>query len=337
MEQELINKKKKKFNFSRREYATVAIIIILFIAAAIYKPELFGGDRLPELISSILLWIPLIVTVCMGMLLVIVLGDVDISVGSIIAFVGMCVGYLWRDYQISIPVAFLFSAALGLVCGLLNGFLISYIKIPSMIVTLATMNIYRGLAMVIGDSFQIYTHELPTALNNLVVGTFLGIPWLTWMSLVVVVIMFFVVKYTHFGVNVYAVGGNAEAARLRGINTKFTRMAVFALTGLFCGIAAVMYGARYFLYHAQATAKGFEFIVISATVIGGASMKGGSGTVIGTLLGALLLGAIQTLIPMVGLSGYYYNMIYGLIIIIALVIDKVIEIRTSKQALKEGR
>lgn len=326
---------KKKINLSRREYATVVIILLVFIFAAVLKPELFTGARLGEMVTSILLWMPLIVTVAMGMLLVICLGDIDISVGSIIGFVGMSVGFLFRDYNIPIPVAFLIAAGMGLACGALNGFLISYINIPSMIVTLATLNIFRGFAMIVGDSYQIMSDQIPAELGAFVTHGFLGIPWLSWMAIFLVIIMIFVMRYTHFGREVYAVGGNREAARLRGINVKKVRMVVFMLVGMFAGIAAVMYGARYGMYHALTTGQSFEFVVISATVIGGASMNGGTGSVVGTLLGSLLLGSIQTLIPMCGLSGYYYQAIYGLIIIIALIIDRVIESRQAAAAVAE--
>lgn len=316
-----------KIDFKRREYATLVIILLILIAGAIYKPSMFTGPRLIEMISSVLLWLPLIVTVGVGMLMVIIIRGIDISVGSMIALVGMTIGGFYRDFNMSIPVAFIVSVVIGFALGAFNGYLISYLKIPSLIVTLATMNLYRGMSMLVSGSYEIHNADMPRALDMFVQKSVLGIPYLTWMTIIVVVVMWFVLKYSHFGREVYALGSNEEAARLRGINVKKVRFLVFALTGLFAGIASFMYGARYATYQSATTGLGFEFVVISATVIGGASMRGGSGTVFGVVLGSILLGTIQTLIPMVGLSGFFYKACYGLIIVIALLIDKTIESR----------
>ncbi len=330
---------RNRLNFNRREYAAVVIIVLLLGVALIYKPETFKGERLNEVIHSILMWIPLIVTGSMGMMMVICTKNVDVSIGSIAGLSGMVIGYLFKDYQQSFLVGIIVAIVVGLAAGAFNGLLISYLGIPSLIITLATLNMWRGLALIIGNGREVDAFSMPEEMSLLVkTGPIpgLSVPWLVWIALVFVIVMAFVMRYTHFGREVYAVGSNEFAARMRGISVKKVKFLVFMISGLFAGIAGIMYGARYGYFNPSNTGLNFEFVVISATVIGGISMNGGTGTIVGALLGSLLLGTIQTWIPMLGISGFYNKAIYGLIILIALLIDKAVQQQQLARVVKKG-
>jgi rhamnose transport system permease protein len=311
---------------NRREYVTVILFVALIAVAAILKPENFQAGQIESVFQSILLSIPLIATGAMGMMMVICTKNIDISMGSVVGISGMVIGYLFKDYHFPFISGVAIALVIGLLAGALNGVLISYLGIPSLIVTLATLNTWRGLALIIGDGKEVDGFSMPAQMSLLVkTGPIPGVAWLVFIALFVVVVMGMVMRYTHFGREVYAVGSNEFAARMRGIDVRKVKFLVFSLCGMFGGLVGIMYGARYGYYNPSNTGLNFEFVVISATVIGGVSMNGGSGTIVGALLGSLLVGTIQTWIPMMRISGFYNRAVYGLIIIVALFADKAVQ------------
>jgi rhamnose transport system permease protein len=238
----------------------------------------------------------------------------------------MVAGIMFRDFGASLWVGIAVSLVIGLLCGAFNGYLIAYLKIPAIIVTLGTINAYRGLTYIISHGKMVTGYELPDGMSNVVskglqFGDYL-IPWLVLIAAVIALVFFFILKFTHFGREVYAVGSNREAAHLRGINCKKTEFLIFLITGLLCGITAMMSAARFGYVNPNNTGNGLEFVVISATIIGGVSVSGGKGTVVGVFLGCLLLGTINTMIAMVGIPGTVQRFSYGLIIVIALLLDR---------------
>jgi rhamnose transport system permease protein len=308
-----------------KELGSIIIIIIVYLISAIIKPDIFSAARLPEIIQNVLLWMPLIVVVSMGQMMVIISKNIDLSVGSMVGFCGMTVGLFFRDAHIPVWLGMIIAIAVGICLGAFNGFLISYLNIPAILVTLGTLSVYRGLAYIVGSGKMISGYDLPKELGILAQeGLKLGnltIPWLVLIAVVVVIIFFFVMKYTRFGREIYALGSNYQASFLRGINVKKITFLVFVITGACSGMAAVMYAARYGYVNPSNTGFGFEFVVISATIIGGTSINGGSGTVLGVFLGSLLLGSINTMLATIGVAGTFQQATYGLIIIIALLID----------------
>ncbi|MEA5004244.1 MAG: ABC transporter permease [Christensenella sp.] len=331
-------KKKHISAIGAKERVTLIIIIILFVVSGIAKPELFTAERLPEVVNSVLLWMPLILVVSVGMMMIIITRNIDLSVGAIVAVSAMVAGILFRDFNIPIWLGFLVSMGVGYLCGAFNGFLISYLKIPAIIVTLGTMNAFRGLTFIFADGKQITGYELPKGLSSFVTeGLKIGnliIPWIVWIAIGIAVLFYFILKKTHFGREVYAVGSNFQAAYLRGINCKKIVFNIFCITGVLCGIAGMMYAARYGYVNPSNTGDGFEFIVISATIIGGVSVSGGSGTVFGTFLGCILLGTVNTMIAMVGIPGAVQTFCYGLIIVIALLADRIVQVSQEKKTMK---
>lgn len=330
---------KRFINNNIKELVTVGIIIMIFLVSGIARPELFTGERLPHVINSILLWIPLNLTMAMGMMMVVIVRGIDLSIGSNVALSAMVAGILFRDFGASLTVGIIVSLLVGTLGGVFNGFLFSYLKIPAIIVTLGTINAFRGLTYIISKGKMVTGYELPSGMTNIVsTGISMGqvlIPWIVVIALTIALIFFFMLRYSHFGRELYAVGSNREAAHLRGINCKKTEFLVFMITGFLCGITAMLSASRFGYVNPSNTGNGLEFVVISATIIGGVSVSGGRGTVVGVFLGCLLLGTVNTMIAMVGIPGTVQRFSYGLIIVLALVLDRGVFLMQNKAKLKQ--
>jgi rhamnose transport system permease protein len=329
-----MNNFKRFLNNNIKELVTVGIIVLIFLISGIARPELFTVQHLPGVINSILLWMPLNLTMAVGMMMVVIVRDIDLSIGSAVALSAMVTGILFRDFGVSLWAGVAVSLVVGCLCGAFNGFLIAYLKIPAIIVTLGTINAYRGLTYIISRGKMVTGYELPDGMSNvvsqgIVIGEIL-IPWLVVIALIIALIFFLVLRYTHFGREVYAIGSNREAAHLRGINCKKTEFIIFVITGVLCGITAMMSAARFGYVNPNNTGNGLEFVVISATIIGGVSVSGGKGTVAGVVLGCMLLGTINTMIAMVGIPGTVQRFSYGFIIVIALLVDRSVSIMQSR-------
>lgn len=332
-------KNKFRLNWRFKELGSILFIIAIFLISYIINPEVFGMKRIGEVLQSILLWMPLIVIASMGMMTVILSKNIDLSIGSIVGLAGMAVGYMFRDYHIPIWLGFIIAPLVGALCGAFNGLLVAIMGIPAIIVTLGTLNVFRGLAFIIGNGKQVDGYEMPAKLISLVQDgpiKSIGVPWLVYIALAFAILVGFVLKKTHIGRELYAVGSNSTAARLRGINTKKVVFLAYLFIGACAGMAGIMYASRYGYLNPSNTGNGFEFIVISATIIGGVSIKGGSGSVFGVVLGSFLLGSIQTVLPMLGVSGFFYKASYGTIIIIALLLDRIVQNSQMKSIVKGG-
>jgi rhamnose transport system permease protein len=329
---------KRFVNRNIKELATLVIIILIFVVAGIARPGLFSSQRLPSLINSILLWMPLNLTMALGMMMVVIVRDIDLSIGSGVALCAMAAGLCFRDLGLPIPMGIAVAVIVGLFCGAFNGFFIAYLKIPAIIVTLGTINAYRGLTYIISSGKQITGYELPARMGDWVskgipIGP-LFLPWMVLVSFCIPLVFYFILNYSHFGREVYAVGSNREGAHLRGINCKRTEFLIFTITGFLCGITGIMATARFGYVNPNTTGSGLEFVVISATIIGGVSVSGGKGSVPGVFLGCLLLGTINTIIASVGIPGTVQRFSYGLIIVLALLLDRGIVIMQDRAKLK---
>ncbi len=266
--------------------------------------------------------------VAVGMTLVIISGGIDLSVGSNIALTGLLMGIMMKNYSIpvlpTIIICILFSGFVGLV----NGWLISFLNLPPFIATLGTMSIVRGAAYTVTAGQPIYT--FPKGFTA-IAGRVGGIPlWSILIMLVVIVIGWYVLRYTRIGRFTYAVGGNESCARLSGINIRKVKCFVYMFSGLCCGVAALLLSSR--LDSGLPTnADGQEMDAIAAVVIGGTSMSGGEGSMIGTLIGIFIIGIIANGLNLLGVQQGPQKMVKGLIIVIAVIID-VIRRRSSESA-----
>jgi rhamnose transport system permease protein len=236
----------------------------------------------------------------------------------------MVVGLMYRDFPdvwwiIGFPVAILTGSALGL----LNGLFVTTFKLPSIIVTLGTLSLYRGLTFIISDARQINRSNIPTELKVMSrTSPVFDIPWIILIAFAIALMTYFIARHTQVGRQIYALGSNPEAAPLRGIDVTKVTLIVFTLSGALSGLAGILYASRWGFVNPSNTGAGFEFQVIAAVVIGGVSINGGVGTVMGTVLGVLLLGCVAAALPLLGIPGSTQNAIYGAVILIALLIDR---------------
>ncbi|MCX5579438.1 ABC transporter permease subunit [Kaistia terrae] len=254
-----------------------------------------------------------------GMTFVILTGGIDLSVGSIVAFSAMfsVICSLIPGFGLlGIPA----GLAAGLVCGLFNGVLIAFLKLPPFIVTLGSLTAVRGLARLMGGDTTIFNADLPFAfIGN---GSLFGIPWLVVIAFAVVVLSWIVLRRTVLGTWIYAIGGNADAARLSGIKVWAVLLFVYAVSGLLAGLGGVMSTARLYAANGLQLGQSYELDAIAAVILGGTSFVGGVGSIWGTLIGALIIAVLTNGLILVGVSDIWQYIIKGLVIIVAVSLDQ---------------
>jgi rhamnose transport system permease protein len=236
-----------------------------------------------------------------------------------------------KNKDFPIIAAFLVAILFGGFLGLINGAIVTRFKIPSVIVTLGTMNFYRGMIFILGGK-QIDNSLIPRALIRLSQprASVIGVPYSVLIAIGVAILVAVFLKMTRKGREIYAAGCNPEAAKLRGINVDMITIMVFVLAGALSGLAGMIFISRIGYLDPGAAGKGLEFTAIAAVVIGGTSMNGGVGTALGTIFGCLLLGVINNAISITGISAYWQTAIYGIIIIVAVIMDNVIKGRLQR-------
>lgn len=313
--------------YSLKEIGVVVTAIIVYAIVAAIEPRFLMYDN----IKSILLFVPLIVVVGMGEMMVIITGNIDLSLGSILGFAGIAVGMFFiRIPDFPVLPAFLMGVFVGMVLGFVNGFLISRLRIPSIIVTLGTLTAYRGLLFIVSGGRQIDPNYIPERLIRLSQTSVIGIPAIIIIAALVAIAVHIFMRYSHWGREIYAMGSNLDAAKLRGINTDGIVLMIYTIAGGCAGLAGIMYASRFGYVNPGMTGVGFEFTVIAATVIGGTSISGGIGTVLGVVIGCILLGIVNTALAVLGISIFWQQLMYGIIILLALIVDKLVQNRVAR-------
>jgi len=257
-----------------------------------------------------------------GMTFVILTGGIDLSVGAILAFTGaVCASLLASDMNILFAV--LITLGIGAASGLFSGVVISKGKIQPFIATLATMTILRGATLVFtkGKPITFTGSEYFQAFRNIGSGYIAGVPIPIYIMVIIFALGFYVLTQTRLGRYVYALGGNEEATKLSGLNTDRLKMYVYTISGMLAALAGIIITSR--LSSAQPTAgTGYELDAIAAVVLGGTSLAGGAGTIIGTVFGALIIGILGNALNLLDVSSYFQMMIKGLVILAAVLIDR---------------
>ncbi|GGS17593.1 substrate-binding domain-containing protein [Streptomyces griseoviridis] len=290
-------------------------LIVLVIAMSALSGDFLTADNLLNVgvqaaVTAILAF---------GVTFVIVAAGIDLSVGSVAALSATVLAWTAAEGGVPVPVAVLLAVATGIACGLVNGFLVSYGKLPPFIATLAMLSVGRGLSLVISQGSPI---PFPDSVSHL--GDTLG-GWLPVPVLVMVVmglITAFVLGRTYIGRSMYAIGGNEEAARLSGLRVKRQKLAIYAFSGLFAAAAGIVLASRLSSAQPQA-AQGYELDAIAAVVIGGASLAGGTGKASGTLIGALILAVLRNGLNLLSVSAFWQQVVIGVVIALAVLLDTV--------------
>ena len=308
-----------------REIGIIIFLIAVIGITLVFKPNFLR----PINIRSILLWTPLLVIIACGEMMVIITRGIDVSVGSMLAFSGMVVGMLFRDYpEFNLFLGVFLGILIGSGLGAINGLLVAWAKIPPIITTLGTLSVYRGLTFIVSGGRQIDPNHIPTALIRWSQRGPFGLQWIPWVvivALVVAILAAMFMRYTKRGRNIYAIGGNPDAARLRGIPVESTTFLVYMLTGAAAGLAGILYASRFGFVNPGETGVGFELTVIAAVVVGGTNVFGGSGTILGVVLGSLLLGTINVALSVLGVASTWQLAVYGFVILLAVIVDALIQ------------
>ncbi|RAS31950.1 L-arabinose ABC transporter permease AraH [Paraburkholderia bryophila] len=298
----------------------VMVFVILFAALSFTVPDFLSSRN----IQGLLLSVTLIGSISVTMMFVLALGEVDLSVASIVAFAGVVASTLITATH-SVTLGIAAGVLAGGAVGLVNGVLVARFKINSLIVTLAMMEVVRGLAYITSNGDAVMISE--ERFFDLGGGAFLGISYPIWSNIVGFVLFGFLLKKTVFGKNVLAVGGNSEAALLAGLPVTRIKITVFVLQGLVTGFAGVMLASRMSLGDPK-TSVGLELGVISACVLGGVSLTGGVATISGVLVGVLIMGSVQDAMSLMNVPTFYQYLIRGGILLLAVLFD---QFRRSKR------
>jgi ribose transport system permease protein len=311
---------KIKFNLKRYiqfivKYNTVVIFLILLVVSANISDVFFTSANLFNLIRQV----TPVGIISMGMLLVILTGGIDLSVGSIVAMTGLLCALF--THSMTLPLALIASLACGLLVGSVSGYLVSIHKMAPFIATLALMSIVRGLGFIFSKGAPILVDENASALTDFGSGNSLGIPNPALILFLIFAITSVLLKYNVFGRIIIAIGSNEEAVRLSGIKVTAYKFSVYAISGGLSALAGIITTARTAV-GSPVMGAGMELDVIATVVIGGASLSGGKGSTVNTLLGVLILGMIGNIMNLINIPAYSQQVIKGLIIIFAVLLQR---------------
>lgn len=308
----------KKFLHAREASTLIALVLLLTVGAVI-APGFVSGNNLLTVGQQV----AQIGIMAVGMTFVLINGEIDLSVGSTYALGAVTAGLLLADGT-SWPIAAAAGVLAGAVAGFLNGAMTVGFGIPSFIVTLGTLSVFRGVALLMsgGSPISLSSSDGNVAQFNLLgQGYLFGIvPMQLFVFVLVALIGYVVLARSRFGFNSYAVGGSAEAARLSGIHAGRVKVAAFTISGTAAGLAGVL-GLSFLSYVQGVTGTGLELTVISAVIIGGAALMGGSGTMLGTVIGVVFIGVLQNVLNLNGISSFWQTVATGAVIIIAVAAD----------------
>jgi ribose transport system permease protein len=307
---------KARLSFLRRVPIMGPIISLIVVAILVS----LSTDRFMQLdnLNNVALQASIVAIVAVGSTLVILTGGIDLSPGSAIALLTMIMASLIKFEGISVPLAVAITLATSLFLGAINGFLASYGRIPSFIVTLATLGIYRGIAFLFNEGSPIFS--VSPLLEPWFYGKLFGIALPFFYVMIIYALAWAFLKYTPRGRKIYAIGGNESAARLSGINVNQTRMIAFVIAGLMAGIGAVLMTAR-LNSGSPNYGVGTELQAIGATVVGGVSLAGGVGNVLGSMIGAAIIVVVQNGLNLNAVPTSWQNITLGAIIVLAVFID----------------
>jgi ribose/xylose/arabinose/galactoside ABC-type transport system permease subunit len=297
-----------------KEVGIIIPLVLLCVLVGVENHVFYSPGNIVDILRNT----SYILIIAIGMTFVLIAGGLDLSVGSFLALCGMICG-LGLKAGLPIPLGMLIGLAAGIVGGCLNAFIIVRLSIPPLITTLGTMYMARGLVLVVTRGTPIY--PLPEGFGDLGMRSYAGIPLVVLIALGLSMLAAWTLKNTIFGRQVYAIGGNEETARFSGINVARVKSSVYVIVTALAALSGVLMSAR--LGSAQPSiGDGYEMQVITAVIIGGTSLSGGSGTILGTVLGALFMSVLANGMNLVGVSVYWQKFVMGTIIVIAVGVDR---------------
>ncbi len=311
----------------------IVVILALFVVATTLDQSSFLSS---SNIRFILATTTIYALVAIGETFVVLTRNVDLSVGSVVGLSAYISANMFQSHHgFPVPLAFLVGLGVGLGCGLVNGIVTAVGRVPSLVVTLATLYIFRGLDTKIVGSGQVVANSLPNSFINIFHATIAGIPDLAIVTVVAVAIAWYYLRSYRSGRELYAIGSDPDAARLAGIPIAKRVFFAFVFSGALAGLAGVIWATQYNTIDATA-ASGLELQIIAAVVVGGVAIFGGSGSVVGAALGALLLQTINVALNVLGVPSLWTEAIAGFLLIVAISLDRGIQLRLAA-ALRKRR
>jgi rhamnose transport system permease protein len=316
-----------------RDVLLAVILVVMLVAIGTISPAFVAPGNLVTLLNDN----AILIMVALGQMTVILTKCIDLSVGANIALTGVLVSLVNAHMPgVPVPLLMLMAAVVGLALGAFNGAMVWLVRIPSIVVTLGTLSIYRGLAFIASNGTSIVGKEMSGAFIAWPRFPILGLPLMSWFAIIIVVLFAVLLRFTRLGRTFFATGGNPTAAVYTGINVGRTQFIAFCVSGTIAGFCGYLWASRYTIAYVD-IAGGFELDVIAACVIGGVSISGGIGTVSGTILGALFLGLVKNALPVIHVSPFWQLAISGAAILGAVVINATRENRRSgRLILKEA-
>lgn len=296
-------------------FSSIIIFAIVFIGMSVLSPRTFLTINN---ITNVLRQGSVYAIMAVGMTFAIMIGGIDLSQGSVLAVVGVVVGMIMKEGQGNMYLAMIAGLAVGALIGLLNGVIIGYLDVPAFIATLGTMYGMRGVALILTNAAPVGADYAP--FRVLGTGYLLGIPLPVYLVAFVAIVGQFILTKTAIGRYILAVGSNAEASHLSGINVRKVKVVAHIYSGVAVAIAAIMYLSR--LGAAQPTAgNGYELEAVCATVIGGSSIMGGEGSIVGSAIGAMVVMVLRNGMVLLGVSTYWQQLIIGTVLVVAVIFD----------------
>lgn len=315
-----------------REALLAGVIIVMVALISIAAPDFIGLGNLLAVYNDT----SILIILALGQMLVIITRCIDLSVSANVALSGMIVATLnYTHPGMSIYLIILIGAVVGTILGMINGLLVWKLNIPSIVVTLGTMSIYRGIVFLISDGAWVNAHQMSEDFLGIPRSEFLGLPILSWCSVVAIGVIYYLMRHRQLGRSIYAAGNSPTAAFYTGINVGKMQFISFTVSGLFAGLCSYLWISRYAVAYVD-VANGFELQVIAACVIGGISMAGGIGKVVGCVLGAIFLGIINNALPVIGISPFWQMAISGAVIIVAVIANSRSERKIGRIILRKA-
>jgi rhamnose transport system permease protein len=321
----------KSFARHREVWLVVAIAAMITLIAT-----RFPGFARPANLAAVFNDTSILMILALGQMAVILTRSIDLSMAANLAFTGMAVAMINAALPgLPLPLLILSALAIGLVLGAINGILVWKLDMPSIVVTLGTLTIYRGATFVLSGGAWVNADQMSPAFISFQRASLLGIPVLSWIAISVIAAFWLVMTRTPLGRSIYAIGVNPTASVYAGIDVGRTKFIAFCISGMVAGLSGYLWVSRYVIASVE-VANGYELSIIAACVIGGVSIAGGIGSVAGAVLGALFLGIIQSALPVINVSPFWQMAISGSAIILAVVLNARGERKQGRIILKKA-
>jgi rhamnose transport system permease protein len=314
----------------RREWLLLAIIVAIALAVGARAPVFLTWRNGLDIANDS----AILAILVMGQMLVLLTRGIDLSVASNLALTGMVCALIGKAWPgASVPVLLLLALSVGTLLGAVNGWLITRFELPPIVVTLGTLSAYRGAIFVASNGAWVSDQDIHPVIKGLPREVWLGLPALVWFALVVLTLTAVFLKLRREGREIYALGGNPHAAAYAGISARKRLMMVYTLSGMLAGLAGLLWVGRYSIAYTE-LAAGYELTVVAACVIGGVSIGGGVGSVLGAALGVLFIGVVNGALPVIQVSPFWQQAIAGAVILISVAVNARAQRRAGRQILE---